>query len=78
MGIGDWAQSQFLFLNLNSTILITLIILIKNFDPSLISKGQEMTFTLKDTNAFDEGDNNLNINENSQIDEVKYDKDTGI
>ena len=51
---------------------------IKNFDPSLISKGQEMIFTLKDINALDEGDNNLNINENLQIDEVKYDKDTGI
>ena len=47
---------------------------IKNFDPSLISKGQEI-FALKATNVLDKDDNNL---ENCQIDEVKYYKDTGI
>ena len=53
-----------------------------NFDPSMIDKGQEMIFTLKDTNVLDnDNNNNANINtdfnNNYQIDEVKY-KDTGI
>ena len=48
----------------------------------MIDKGQEMIFTLRDTNVLDnDNNNNVNINpnfnDNYQIDEVKY-KDTGI
>jgi len=49
---------------------------IKNFDPSMLNKGQEMIFTLKDTNVLDNEENN--IKDNLQIDEIKYDKNTGI
>ena len=55
---------------------------LSNFDPSMIDKGQEMIFTLRDTNVLDNDNNNnvninTNFNDNYQIDEVKY-KDTGI
>ena len=55
---------------------------LSNFDPSMIDKGQEMIFTLRDTNVLDNDNNNNaninpNFNDNYQIDEVKY-KDTGI
>ena len=49
---------------------------IKNFDPYMLNKGQEMIFTLKDTNVLDNEENN--IKDNLQIDEIKYDKNTGI
>ena len=55
---------------------------LSNFDPSMIDKGQEMIFTLRDTDVLDNDNNNNtninpNFNDNYQIDEVKY-KDTGI
>ena len=50
---------------------------IPNFDPSSLNKGQEMIFTLKDSNVLDDY-NDKNIQTNLQIDEIKYDKNTGI
>ena len=50
---------------------------IPNFDPSSLNKGQEMIFTLKDSNVLDDYDDK-NIQTNLQIDEIKYDKNTGI
>ena len=50
---------------------------IPNFDPSSINKGQEMIFTLKDTNVLDV-DNKNNYKDNLQIDEIKYVQNTGI
>ena len=50
---------------------------IPNFDPSSINKGQEMIFTLKDTNVLDVDDKN-NYKDNLQIDEIKYAQNTGI
>ena len=52
-----------------------------NFDPTFISNGQEMIFTLKDTNVLDMNDdinNNINNKNNLQIEDIKYCKDTGI
>ena len=52
-----------------------------NFDPTFISNGQEMIFTLKDTNVLDMNDdinNNINNKNNLQIEDIKYSKDTGI
>ena len=52
-----------------------------NFDPTFISNGQEMNFTLKDTNVLDMNDdinNNINNKNNIQIEDIKYCKDTGI
>ena len=51
---------------------------IPNFDPSSLNKGQEMIFTLKDTNVLDNDNNNIEGKDNLQIEEVKYDKNTGI
>ena len=51
---------------------------IPNFDPSSLNKGQEMIFTLKDTNVLDNDNNNISGKDNLQIEEVKYDKNTGI
>ena len=50
---------------------------IPNFDPSSINKGQEMIFTLKDTNVLDDDYKN-NYKDNLQIDEIKYIQNTGI
>ena len=50
---------------------------IPNFDPSSINKGQEMIFTLKDTNVLDDDYKN-NYKDNLQIDEIKYVQNTGI
>ena len=50
---------------------------IPNFDPSSLNKGQEMIFTLKDSNVLDDYDDK-NIQTNLQKDEIKYDKNTGI
>ena len=47
-----------------------------NFDPSLLEKGQEITLTLKDKNILDNYENNPN--DNLQIEEINYAKDTGI
>ena len=51
-----------------------------DFNPSLLENGQEVIFTLKDSNILDNG-NNPGISllkDNFQINEIKYEKDTGI
>ena len=49
---------------------------LSNFDPSLLEKGQEITFTLKDKNILDNDENNSK--ENFQMEDINYSKDTGI
>ena len=53
-----------------------------NFNPELLEKGQEIIFTLKDSNILDTVSPNvppsLSIKDNFQIDEINYDKNTGI
>ena len=55
---------------------------ISNFNPELLEKGQEIIFTLKDSNILDTVSPNvppsLSIKDNFQIDEINYDKNTGI
>lgn len=51
---------------------------LSNFDPTFLNNGQEMIFTLKDSNILDNNDENNNIKNDLQIEEVKYGKDTGI
>ena len=55
---------------------------ISNFSPELLEKGQEIIFTLKDSNILDTVSPNvppsLSIKDNFQIDEINYDKNTGI
>ena len=53
---------------------------ISDFNPSLLEKGQEVIFTLKDSNVLDASNNpNLkSIKDNFQLNEIKYEKDTGI
>ena len=54
---------------------------ISDFNPSLLEKGQEVIFTLKDSNILDNNQNNPNISEiknNLQMNEINYEKNTGI
>ena len=52
---------------------------ISDFNPSLLEKGQEVIFTLKDSNILDNGNNPaISLKDNLQINEIKYEKDTGI
>ena len=53
---------------------------ISDFNPSLLEKGQEVIFTLKDSNVLDASNNpNIkSIKDNFQLNEIKYEKDTGI
>ena len=53
---------------------------ISDFNPSLLEKGQEIIFTLKDSNILDNSSNpNItSIKDNFQLNEIKYEKDTGI
>ena len=53
---------------------------ITDFNPSLLEKGQEVIFTLKDSNILDNSNNPnfTSIKDNFQLNEIKYEKDTGI
>lgn len=51
---------------------------LSNFDPTFLNNGQEMIFTLKDSNILDNNYGNNDIKNDLQIEEVKYGKDTGI
>ena len=52
---------------------------ISDFNPSLLEKGQEVIFTLKDSNILDNGNNpSISLKDNLRINEIKYEKDTGI
>ena len=53
---------------------------ISNFDPSFLEKGQEVIFTLKDSNILDNQNNpnDISIKDNFQLNEIRYEKNTGI
>ena len=53
---------------------------ISNFNPSFLEKGQEVIFTLKDSNILDNTNNpnDISLKDNFQLNEIKYEKDTGI
>ena len=53
---------------------------ISDFNPSLLERGQEIIFTLKDSNILDNSCNQniTSIKDNFQLNEIKYEKDTGI
>jgi len=53
---------------------------ISDFNPSLLEKGQEVIFTLKDSNILDNSNNSNipQIKDNLQMNEIKYEKNTGI
>ena len=53
---------------------------ISDFNPSLLERGQEIIFTLKDSNILDNSNNQniTSIKDNFQLNEIKYEKDTGI
>ena len=53
---------------------------ISNFNPSFLEKGQEVIFTLKDSNILDNSNNpnDISLKDNFQLNEIKYEKDTGI
>ena len=53
---------------------------ISDFNPSLLEKGQEVIFTLKDSNILDNSNNSniSQIKDNLQMNEIKYEKNTGI
>ena len=53
---------------------------ISNFNPSFLEKGQEVIFTLKDSNILDNQNNpnDISIKDNFQLNEIRYEKNTGI
>ena len=53
---------------------------ISDFNLSLLEKGQEVIFTLKDSNILDNSNNSNipQIKDNLQMNEIKYEKNTGI
>ena len=53
---------------------------ISNFDPSFLEKGQEVIFTLKDSNILDNQNNpnDISIKDNFLLNEIRYEKNTGI
>ena len=53
---------------------------ISDFNPSLLEKGQEVIFTLKDSNILDNQNtpNDISIKDNFQLNEIRYEKNTGI
>ena len=53
---------------------------ISNFNPSFLEKGQEVIFTLKDSNILDNQNNpnDISLKDNFQLNEIKYEKNTGI
>ena len=53
---------------------------ISDFNPSLLEKGQEVIFTLKDSNILDNPNNpnDIPLKDNFQLNEMRYEKNTGI
>ena len=53
---------------------------ISNFNPSFLEKGQEVIFTLKDSNILDNQNNpnDISIKDNFLLNEIRYEKNTGI
>ena len=53
---------------------------ISDFNPSFLEKGQEVIFTLKDSNILDNvsNPNITSLKDNFQINEIKYEQNTGI
>ena len=53
---------------------------ISDFNPSFLEKGQEVIFTLKDSNILDNvsNPNITSLKDNFQLNEIKYEQNTGI
>ena len=53
---------------------------ISDFNPSLLEKGQEVIFTLKDSNILDNPNNpnDIPLKDTFQLNEMRYEKNTGV